>query len=557
MLIKKLNVKHMKRTLLSVINVIILSLLVSTSLYAVKHTVNVGNYYFAPATLNVQVGDTIRWVWVQGSHTTTSTTIPAGAPSWDEPMNTNNPVYEYRVSVPGVYNYLCTPHSSTQIGSFNATAVAPTLTVAPSNQSVPASSGSTTFTVTSNSNWTAVSNANWCTVTSSGSGNGTILANYQTNGSTSQRIATITISVTGLPNVTVTVTQAGAAATLTVTPSNQNVTSAAGSTNFSVTSNSNWTAVSNANWCTITSSGSGNGTIIANYQANTTSSQRIATLTISVTGLPNETVTVTQAGTATTLTVSPSNQNVGSSAGSTTFNVLSNSSWTANSNSDWCVVTPSGTGNGTITANYQENMSVTARTATITISAQGILSQIVTVTQSGTETVLIIDPLNQNVTAIAGTTSFSIISNTNWEVTSDSEWASATADGSGNGIILVDYEENTSNDIRVAVLTVVAPNIVQLITITQEGSVAVDNNKLEGLKLFPNPSNGLFEISSDIISGRATLTIFDVKGNNLHSQEIEDISSAKVNLSSAPEGNYFLKIQQDNKLYISKIVITK
>ncbi len=83
--------------------------------------------------------------------------------------------------------------------------------------------------------------------------------------------------------------------TLSVTPSNQNVAAAAGSTNFTVTSNSSWTAVSNQTWCTVTPSGTGNGNIAANYTLNTTALQRVASITVTVTGLTPIIVTVTQA----------------------------------------------------------------------------------------------------------------------------------------------------------------------------------------------------------------------------------------------------------------------
>jgi plastocyanin len=96
---------------------------------ATKWIVNVQNYSFSPSNLpNVIVGDTIRWVWVSGSHTTTSTTIPAGAASWDHPITSGNPTYEYRVTVAGNYNYKCTPHAGMgMVGSFTATGPTPAL----------------------------------------------------------------------------------------------------------------------------------------------------------------------------------------------------------------------------------------------------------------------------------------------------------------------------------------------------------------------------------------------------------------------------------------------
>lgn len=271
----------------------------NTSLFAVTHTVQVGNYYFNPSTLNVEVGDIVKWVWVNGSHTTTSSSIPAGAASWDSPINSGNQTYSYTVTVAGTYNYVCTPHAAMgQTGTFTATAPPPTLTVSPSNQNVSYTAGSTSFTVTSNTDWNASSNQSWCTVTGSGTGNGTINANYTENTTTSSRVATITVSGTGVSDQVVTVTQAGAPAMLAVTPPSQFVSESSGSTDFSVTSNSDWTASSDASWCTVTSSGSGNGTIMASYDANSSATERTANITVTVSGLAPVIVQVVQDGTS-------------------------------------------------------------------------------------------------------------------------------------------------------------------------------------------------------------------------------------------------------------------
>jgi plastocyanin len=87
---------------------------------AAVHTVQVEDFKFSPATLNVNVGDTIRWVWVEGFHTTTSTMIPVGAPTWNSPITSANPTFSYRVMMAGTYNYVCTPHAPNMAGSFTA-----------------------------------------------------------------------------------------------------------------------------------------------------------------------------------------------------------------------------------------------------------------------------------------------------------------------------------------------------------------------------------------------------------------------------------------------------
>jgi plastocyanin len=95
--------------------------------FAVVHIIHVGNFYFNPSSIsNVNTGDTVRWVWDNGSHTTTSTSVPAGASSWDTPLNSSNTSFEYYPVVAGTYNYKCTPHFAMGMtGSFTVVAVVP------------------------------------------------------------------------------------------------------------------------------------------------------------------------------------------------------------------------------------------------------------------------------------------------------------------------------------------------------------------------------------------------------------------------------------------------
>lgn len=94
----------------------------TTSLKATIVTVMQVDNTFDPQNFSVSVGDTIRWVWTSGLHTTTSADIPAGAAAWDSFLMETVPMFEYVVTVPGTYNYVCTPHVNIgMIGSFTAT----------------------------------------------------------------------------------------------------------------------------------------------------------------------------------------------------------------------------------------------------------------------------------------------------------------------------------------------------------------------------------------------------------------------------------------------------
>lgn len=79
--------------------------------------VNVMAMSFDPASATLNVGDYVKWTLVEGSHTTTSNIIPAGAASWDYTFTGVGDTYVYEVTVPGTYNYECLFHIGME-GSF-------------------------------------------------------------------------------------------------------------------------------------------------------------------------------------------------------------------------------------------------------------------------------------------------------------------------------------------------------------------------------------------------------------------------------------------------------
>jgi hypothetical protein len=98
------------------------------------------------------------------------------------------------------------------------------------------------------------------------------------------------------------------------------------------------------------------------------------------------TATVNQTGITPVLTVSPSTLNVTTSSGTANFIINSNTSWTASSDQSWCTVPSSGTGSGSLTANYTENTDVSSRTAHITVTTNGLSPVTVSLVQDGNST---------------------------------------------------------------------------------------------------------------------------------------------------------------------------
>jgi len=93
---------------------------------ATTFNVTVQNIVFTPSSISVTVGDTVKWTWINGSHTTTCngtslTSRPSGAASWSANINSSTPTFSYVVTVAGTYNYKCNPHgTSGMVGVINA-----------------------------------------------------------------------------------------------------------------------------------------------------------------------------------------------------------------------------------------------------------------------------------------------------------------------------------------------------------------------------------------------------------------------------------------------------
>jgi hypothetical protein len=347
---------------------------------------------------------------------------------------------------------------------------------------------------------------------------------------------------------------------LTVTPPNRDVGTSPGNTQFFVTSNINWTVISGSDWCTVTPSGSGNDTIFATFTENTSATPRVALISVTGEGGLTKTVTVSQEGIPVILTVTPPNRNVTSTNGVTNFSVTSNTSWTVVSDTSWITVTPSGTGNDSIHVTFTENPAITERVAHITVSAAGIASVTVTVTQSGAPLMLNVTPLIRNVSALPGNTSFTVTSNTTWTVISDTSWCTVTSGGSGNGTIAADYTENTAYQARTANISVTATGLpVQIVIVNQaKSTIGIGEHQDGELRIYPNPTKGIFKIvpvkgnNSDL-----DVQVVDMDGRIILKKQYSGKKEYDVDLSSASAGSYQIIIKTDNNLVIRKLVIMK
>ncbi|TVS00385.1 MAG: DNRLRE domain-containing protein [Phycisphaerales bacterium] len=74
----------------------------------------------------ITIGDTVRWVWIQGNHTTTSV---VGSPEqWDAPITQSNQTFSHTFTTIGTFWYYCIPHGFDN-GDGTASGMAGTVTV--------------------------------------------------------------------------------------------------------------------------------------------------------------------------------------------------------------------------------------------------------------------------------------------------------------------------------------------------------------------------------------------------------------------------------------------
>lgn len=81
----------------------------------------------------------------------------------------------------------------------------------------------------------------------------------------------------------------------------------------------------------------------------------------------------------------------------------------------------------------------------------------------------------------------------------------------------------------------------------------IDNNNTE-LDIYPNPSNGKFIIDRGKIIMHGNVEIINAFGEKIYEQNFSDESKIEINISTAINGIYFVKVY-DGKNYFSKKIV--
>jgi hypothetical protein len=172
--------------------------------------------------------------------------------------------------------------------------------------------------------------------------------------------------------------------------------------------------------------------------------------------------------------------------------------------------------------------------------------------------ILSISPQNRDVTAPAGTTTFTVTSNTNWSAVSDVPWCTVTSSGSGNGTIVATYTENPSHQPRIANIRVTVAGLPdQTVTVTQaKSTIGIEERQEDVFQIYPNPTKGSFKIIlAHDERGPIDLTIQDLTGNLMLEKQYSGEKEYDIDLSSASRGCYFIIIRTDKNSMVHKLIV--
>jgi Leucine-rich repeat (LRR) protein len=84
----------------------------------------------------------------------------------------------------------------------------------------------------------------------------------------------------------------------------------------------------------------------------------------------------------------------------------------------------------------------------------------------------------------------------------------------------------------------------------------INDIELSMVKVYPNPSGGIFYIEAEGgLQGEIRIIVTDIYGKSVFIKDFEDLQVQELNLEHLSKGIYFLRIQNNNRVFYQKIII--
>jgi len=267
----------------------------------------------------------------------------------------------------------------------------------------------------------------------------------------------------------------------------------------------------------------------------------------------------------------PLTRTVGPPAGTTTFDISSNITWTAAESVDWLSVSPMwGNNDGTIVVTYDCNTTESERTGIITLSGDDVPDILLSIVQEGATGV----PVNRLVTdeTVGNGESecydaMQTITVQNFVVESGGV-ANLIA---GQNIFLLAGTHIQHEGYMHAFITTTGEfcgSIVSMLAAKDPGQGATheemplpvelpdaDNDRVL-FRVFPNPTTGMFilELTSASANQAYSVEIFTLMGEHVMSEQLSGGLQHQFDLSFKPRGMYLVRVTLGDQTGIEKLV---
>ncbi|MDA3781482.1 MAG: Ig-like domain-containing protein, partial [Bacteroidales bacterium] len=116
-----------------------------------------------------------------------------------------------------------------------------------------------------------------------------------------------------------------------------------------------------------------------------------------------------------------------------------------------------------------------------------------------------------------------------------------------NGDVVVEVPENVVSDI------IGNKNIASTWSIEFTGNTGINDFKELGVKIFPNPNNGKFTVSSK--NKMKNINIIDISGREILSKKLYNSKDVNIDLSEFSKGIYLISINVNEKILQAKILV--
>lgn len=315
-----------------------------------------------------------------------------------------------------------------------------------------------------------VYSGSWISIVNVAGGKMTVRAEANTGTS---RSATVRLRINGVSGYSsVTVYQSSPEGSINGTEHTGTVGCTGGNVGITFTSEVPWMGASSDSWLTVSPAEGEAGThrLTLSVSPNLSAESRSATVTLGTPYVTMDTYTVIQHGID--LSVDCESLTIGHEAGAdVAFGVISNTDWIVDTSEEWLTVSPAeGSMEQTVTVLAEENNSLNARSAIVTVSAKdnNAIACVVKVTQNGIP--YGVDNDNLVYDWNGGMQKVVISTPASWQCAVSDSWISTDIDkGEGDYELSVSCEPNTGEDERGGYVMIQSEGQPMIVNVRQRG----------------------------------------------------------------------------------------